>query len=108
MRTGTTEVVKFRRAVEIVATNVVLLLLLYFVTADQTERAAYASKEGLAFLFSRSILVQTSVLQGSRGAVQSPLTLDWIQLLVGALVIIDFLFAYEWAERRRKARPSAV
>lgn len=101
------EAMKVRGAIEVAAINVVLLLLLYFVTADQAERTAYAAREGLAFLFSKSILVQTSVLQGSRGALQSPLTLDWVQLLVGALVVVDVLFAYEWSGRRRKARSAA-
>jgi len=101
------EAMKARGMLEVIVVNTVLLLLLYFVTADQAERAAYAAEEGLAFLFSRSVLVQTSILQGSRGTLQSPLTLDWVQLLLGALVVIDGLLAYEVIKRRRNARSSA-
>lgn len=96
---------KVADVLEFLAANIILLFLLYFVTADQAERTAYAAREGLGFLFSRSFLVQVSTLQGSRGTLQSPFSLDWIQILVAALIIVDVLFAYELVERRHKVRP---
>ncbi|MDV3244169.1 MAG: hypothetical protein LYZ66_03190 [Nitrososphaerales archaeon] len=90
--------------VEVVAANFILLLLLYWVSVDQAARAAYAAREGLAFIFTRSILTQSSTLYGSSGPLSSPLTLDWEQLLLLALVAFDLLFAYGEIAGRRSAR----
>lgn len=89
---------------EVVAANFILLLLFYWVSVDQAARVAYATREGLAFLFTRSILTQTSTLYGSSGPLMSPLTLDWEQLLLLALVAFDLLFAYGEMAGRRSVR----
>lgn len=92
---------KTGRVLEIIAINLVLLLGLYFVTADVASRTAYAAREGSSYFFSQSLLVETSTLQGARGTLQSPLTLAWLQLLLAVLVVVDVLYVYGWVERRR-------
>ncbi len=92
---------------EITAVNLVLLLFLYWVTLDQAERVAYASREGLAFQILHSVLTQTSNLIGSAGPLQSPLTLDWVELLAIAILGFDALVVYGAVARRRRARTAA-
>jgi len=94
------------RILEILVVNLVLLLALYFVMADVSSRAAYAAREGLSYFFTQSILVETSSLQGHATTLQSPVTLDWLQIIVALLVVIDAVYVYDWVQRRRVA-PSA-
>lgn len=79
---------------KVLGTNVVLLILLYLVEQAQAARAAYAASEGLAFDIGRSVLVQTSTLSGRGAPLVSPLTLDWLQVLLFALVLLDLYFFY--------------
>jgi hypothetical protein len=95
--------VKASKALEIFAVNVLLLLGLYFVTADVASRTAYAAREGLSYFFTQSFLVETSSLQGRGATLQSPLTLAWLQLLLAVLVIVDVIYVYGWVEKRRAA-----
>jgi hypothetical protein len=79
---------------KVLGTNAVLLILLYLVEQAQAARVAYAANEGLAFDIGRSVLVQTSTLWGQGGPLVSPLTLDWIQVLLFVLVLLDLYFCY--------------
>lgn len=96
-----------RGVLEVIGANVILLVLLYWVTLDQAARSAYAAHEGLAFQIFHSVLSQTSTLWSSSGPLQSPPTLDWIQLLAIAILAFDALVVYGALARRRSARTPA-
>jgi len=105
-RRGKAWCVQAGRVLEVVAVNLILLLAIYFVTADLATRSAYAAREGLSYFFTQSLLVETSSLQGHGATLQSPLTLAWLQLILAVLVIVDAVYVYDWVQRRR-ATPSA-
>ncbi len=96
-----------RGLLEVLGANAVLISLLYWVTLDEAARSAYAAHEGLAFQVFQSVLYQTSTLWGSSGPLQSPPTLDWVQLLVIAILAVDALVVYGALARRRRARAAA-
>lgn len=98
---------KGAKVLEALAVNIVLLLGIYFVLGDVATRTAYAAGKGMSYTFAQLFLVETSTLQGSSGGLQSPLTLDWVQLLLVVLVVVDVLYFYGWLERRR-ATPKAA
>lgn len=96
-----------KRLLEVFGANAVLVLLLYWVTLDESARSAYAAHEGLTFQMVRSVLSQTSTLWASSGPLQSPPTLDWVQLLIIAMLAFDALVVYGAMSRRRRARTAA-
>ncbi|MDV3276944.1 MAG: hypothetical protein LYZ69_00580 [Nitrososphaerales archaeon] len=85
---------KLSTIAEAVVLNVVLVSALYWVILEQANRAGYAAQEGLAFLFARFPLSFTTTLSGRNGQLTSPLTLDWVQAIVLALVILDLIYVY--------------
>lgn len=86
---------------KVLVTNAVLLTLVYLVEQAQATRVAYAASEGLAFDIARSLLVQTSTLWSQGGPLVSPLTLDWIQVLLLALVLSDLYYFYGVVKKSR-------
>ncbi|MDV3293546.1 MAG: hypothetical protein LYZ70_04685 [Nitrososphaerales archaeon] len=96
-----------RGVLEVAGTNMILILFLYWVIFDQAERIAYASRQGLAFQILHSVLIQTSALFSPSGPLRSPPALDWVQLIVIAIVGLDALVAYGALARRRRARTPA-
>ena len=93
------------KALEVVAINAILLLGLYFVTADVAARTTYAAREGLSYFFTQSFLVEMSNLQGRGETLQSPPILAWPQVLLALLVIVDALYLYGWIGKRRTSPP---
>lgn len=81
-------------AAKVLGTNAVLLILVYLVEQAEAARVAYATSEGFAFDIARFPLVLTSTLWSHGGPLVSPLTLDWIQVLLLALVLLDLYFFY--------------
>lgn len=79
---------------KVLGINAVLLILVYLVEQAQAARVAYATSEGFAFDIGRSLLVQTSTLWSQGGPLVSPITLDWIQVLLLALFLFDLYFLY--------------
>jgi hypothetical protein len=92
---------KVREIAEALVINAILLAALYWVTIEQATRAAYATQEGLAFLIARFPLTLTTTLSGRNGQLTSPLTLDWMQLIVLALLVVDSIYAYGFVRRRQ-------
>ena len=86
---------------QILAVNAILLLGVYFVTLDLAARSAHAAAKGMSYSFAQGLLVEVSNLSGPSGTLQSPLMLSWLQVLLGAVLIIDVLFVYGWTRRKR-------
>ncbi len=98
-----------RNALKVIAIDVVFLLGEYFVLQDLHWRTAYASSPhnacgGLCSYtpsFSYGILTQTFSMFGGPLQLVSPVTLDWVQLLAYALVVVNVWFAYTVLKARR-------
>jgi hypothetical protein len=89
--------------------DVLLLLGLYGVYLDRLWRASCeAPGQCLSQVSSISLSPFTLVTSlGSNGVpLQSPLTLDWIQLILISLVVVNTYFAYIWL--RRRTIPSVI
>jgi len=87
-------IMKFGRLAKVVLVSAVILWLLSWVSQDQAARVVYAAREGNDFVLARSILVLSSTLSGRAGPLTSPLTLDWAQVIIVALAIIDAVYIY--------------
>jgi hypothetical protein len=105
-----------RRTLWVVIADVLLLTGLYYVVLDLQWRSAYASSihyacEGpcsYTASFSRSILTQFFTMTGNNASLTSPPTLDWVQLLVLALVLINVWYGYSFIFERRKEGSNAA
>jgi hypothetical protein len=91
-----------RRLVEALLINAVLILALLWVTGEQSARASYAVQRGLTFSVTRSLFTYVTTLSSSSGQLSSPPTLDWIQVIVFALFLIDLYYVYGAVRRRGK------
>jgi hypothetical protein len=79
--------------------DLVLLVALYFVLQDLAWRAYYsgvphAGVSGYAPSSSYSVLIRYFAMAGSAVNLTSPSTLDWVQLLGLALVVVNAWLAY--------------
>jgi len=105
-----------RRTLWVVIADVLLITGLYYVLLDLQWRSAYASSlhyacEGpcsYTASFSRSILTQFFTMSGNNSSLTSPPTLDWVQLLVLALVLINVWYGYSFLFERRKTGSAAA
>jgi hypothetical protein len=78
-----------RTSLKVLAVDAVLLICVYFVLQDLQWRSGYASQEGFIPSTIYSVLTRSFAMTGRGFALQSPLTLDWIQVLVVALVVLN-------------------
>lgn len=89
---------------EIAISNVVLLAAIAAVLQDQAGRLAYF--RSLGFIPSTTyypFFYITSAVNGST-RIQGLLTLDWVQVLGAALIILDLGFAVSFMRHRRLAK----
>lgn len=90
--------------------DVVLLGTLFFVLQDLQWREAFAASPHNACpqlcsyspSFSYNLLTRFFTMVGNGQSLVSPPTLDWVQLLALALVVVNVLFAYAALAERRK------
>lgn len=78
-----------RTSLKVIAVDAVLLVGAYFVLQDLQWRSGYASQEGFNPSTFYAILTQSFVMTGRGLSLQSPPTLDWVQVLVVALVALN-------------------
>lgn len=88
-----------RLAYKVALADLVLLAALYFVLQDLAWRAYYAGTPhaavpGYVPSDTYSIFTRFFTMAGSGVSLTSPPTLDWVQLLVVALVALNGWFAY--------------
>jgi hypothetical protein len=99
-----------RTAFAVIVADIFLLTGEYYVNQDLQWRAAYAASVHNACgvlcsytpSFSYSLLTQFFTMSGGRLTLVSPPTLDWVQALVLALVVINGWFAYHALKERGK------
>jgi hypothetical protein len=75
--------------------DAVLLIFAYFVYQDLDWRNSFAASHGYAPSTSYSLLTRTFTLTGKGTTLQSPPTLDWIQVVVALLIVINLVYAFE-------------
>lgn len=87
---------------EVLVLNIVLLYVYSLVGQDFASRLAYDRSIGMAPSVSYSVF--TYVLSGSNGATFIPglLTLDWSQVILVALVVVDAGFVISLLQERRQ------
>lgn len=101
-----------RKAIKVLTADVILLASLFFVVQDLQWRAAFAASPHLACpqlcsyspSFSYNPLSQFFSMDGNGQHLVSPLTLDWVQLLALALVVVNVWFAYGVFANRKKTK----
>jgi hypothetical protein len=94
---------KAARLAELVLSNAVILAMLWAVLQDDSGRLAYFRSLGFTtstqyypFFYATSAVNGTTHIGGL-------LTLDWVQILVAALIIIDGLFLVGLLRKQRQA-----
>ena len=100
-----------KTVLKVILVDAVLLAGLYSVFSDLDWRTSYGSSVhdacggpcSYSASFSHSVLTQFFTLSGNGVTLTSPPTLDWVQLLVLALVLINAWYAYGWLTTKRSA-----
>lgn len=80
--------------VKLVVFDAFALAALYFVLDDLAARNSYAVSEGLTPGASYSIFTRMFSIGGRSIPLVSPPTLDWVQVIVVVLVVVDLAFVY--------------
>jgi hypothetical protein len=95
----------FRGAAVFVA-DALLLLSLVGVLLDQQWRTGYASSS-LRYVpsYSYSIFTRYFTMAGPQGRLVSPPTLDWVQLIVAGLLVVNAWYAYVLIRERGRRAP---
>ena len=75
--------------------DAVLLIFAYYVFGNLEWRNSYASSHGFVPTTSFSLLTRSLALAGKGTVLRSPPTLDWIQVVVALLIIVNFVYAFE-------------
>jgi hypothetical protein len=89
--------------VYLVATNAILLVLIWWVFQDYAYRASYWRSMGFTPSTTYSpFFYVTSAVRGST-YIQGQVTLDWTQVLGAVLVVIDVVFLIGVLRRRSRA-----
>lgn len=107
-----------RSALSVLVADVLLLLAVYLVLDDRTWRLRCALGTAAADCtarssphFSYSLFTLTFSMTSDRipgipvQTLQSPPTLDWVQVLVAALVVLNAWYVYALVRSRRGATP---
>jgi len=92
-----------RRAVVVAVFDLLALTFLYFVLQDLAWRTSYAESErlnpGTAYsLFIRVFSIKGRTIQIPKGLV-SPPALDWVQVVVALLIVVNGLYAFSMLRR---------
>jgi hypothetical protein len=96
-----------RNYLVVIAVDLLLLVSIVYVLEDLQWRAAYAASAhghtaGYTPSFSYSFFTQVFTMSRGGASLSSPLTLDWIQLLGIALVLLNGWLLYSTYTKRRR------
>lgn len=83
-----------KAAFKVAIADLVLLGVLYLVVQDLQWRVSYANSEHLGPSYVRYPLTYVFGMVRSGFPLQSPLTFDWVQLLVALLIVVNAGFVY--------------
>lgn len=99
----------FVRAItKVLIADAVLLIALFLVLQDLGWRSAYATAKGLSPSFGYSPLIQVFTLGGGSVPLQSPLTLDWVQVIAVLLVAVNASYLFRIFGQNRPGRRNAI
>jgi len=98
----------FKTALKVLAADAVLLVTLFYVIQDLQWRTSYAGALRYSPSFSYNVLTQFFTMAGSTSRLTSPPTLDWVQTLAYALVVVNAWFAYLLVKSRRSRPPEGA
>lgn len=102
----------WKNAIKALIADLALLTLAFLVIQNLQSRAAYAATPRAACeslcssYFSHGILTQFLSLTENGGTLVSPPSLDWLQVLSLALVVVNVWFVYRFYVNRREAMAS--
>jgi hypothetical protein len=99
-----------RRAIEVLIADVVLLVFAFFIVQDLQARVVFAASPHLACgglcsytpSFGYGPLTQFFIMDGNGQHLVSPPTLDWLQIIALALVVVNGWFVYTSLVRPRE------
>ena len=91
------------RLLKALVVDAVLIVAGYFVAADLQWRSSYAVSEGLAPSTSYLPFLRVFTMTGRAVPLQSPATLDWIQVLAAVFIVVNVWFALGALGDRKKA-----
>lgn len=99
-----------RRAVVTAVFNFLALVFLYLVLQDLAWRTSYAESEHMILsttysLFVRVFSIKGNAIQIPNGLV-SPPVLDWVQVIVASLIVVNGLYVFSTLARARPPRSS--
>jgi hypothetical protein len=101
-----------RTVFKVLASDVVLLIALFYVVQDLQWRTSYAASphagtpHGYSSSFAYGLLTRFFTMSGGRVSLTSPPTLDWVQVIALILVVINVWFVYTTLARRRVSKIS--
>jgi hypothetical protein len=88
--------------------DVVLLVFAYYVLQDLDWRSSFAVSRGFGATTSYSLLTRMFEMVGRGTTLQSPPTLDWIQVVVAILIILNLGYAFGALRgSRREPKPTS-
>ena len=91
----------FWKGVAVAAFDALVLLLLYLVFQDLSWRASYVRREGLNLHTSFLPLIRLPTITGNvQTPLASPPVLDWAQVLILVLVVVNVLYLLSVVRKR--------
>ena len=95
-----------RAWLNLVVFDAVVLFILYYVLTDLAWRNAYALGQhpNLSPSTTFGILTRVFILEGGKFPLRSALTLDWVQVWVVTLVLLNGMFAVGYLRRIGRTR----
>ncbi len=87
------------------AFDILALIALYFVEYNVAWRNAYARSEGLLPSTGYAPFLKYFLIEGASVPLRSPPTLDWVQVLLVSLVVVNAFYFYEWWTAPAPRRP---
>ena len=88
-----------RTLVKVVLADVIMSFGLILVLEDLGWRSAYAATKGFSPSYSYSVFTHVFSLTRQQLILASPLTLDWIQLFVAGLIVLNLWYLVRFAKR---------
>lgn len=93
-----------RRAAVLAVFDLLAFVFLYFVLQDLAWRTSYAESEHLISSTTYSLFIRTFSITGTTIPLVSPPALDWVQVAVASLIVVNGLFVIAMLRRAPKRR----
>lgn len=91
-----------RRTIVTAVFDLLALTFLYLVLKDLASRTSYAESEHLVPSATYTLFVRTPSITGVQIPLVSPPALDWVQVVVASLIVVNGLYVFS---KLRKSPP---